>query len=91
MADCTCRFSETSSAISRLTGTGSKGVRARWRLTSNGVHRHSSRSRARSKGAITPMPRWVTGPSKSMSDRSTAAPALCHVELPRRSAELMMG
>src|SRR5699024_973916 len=47
---------------------------ARWKLTSSGAQRHSSRSSARSKGAMIPMPRWARGPSSSMSVSSTGSP-----------------
>src|SRR5690606_33045571 len=53
-----------------LTGTGSYGVLARCNETSSGTQRHSSRSSARSNGAMIPIPRWASGPSKDW--KSTA-------------------
>src|SRR5690606_4962259 len=44
--------------------------------TSSGVHRHSSRSRAKSKGATTPMPCWASssGPTTSVGSNAICAP-----------------
>ena len=47
----------TSRARSRLTSTGTNGVRVRCKETLSGTQRHSSRSSAKSKGATTPTPR----------------------------------
>src|SRR4051812_41040001 len=69
-------WSDSAEAISTVTGTGTYGSRVMNSDTSSGVQRHSSRSRAKSNGATTPMPCCASssGPTTSVGSNVICEP-----------------
>ena len=59
--------SEMCTAISSVAANGAYAMRVMCRLTSSGIHRHSSRSSAKSYGATTPIPDCCSGGAWSMA------------------------